>query len=384
MEEWEYLEGHKDLYRDVMISNYQTLCSLDKSLVINTAKVCNIPFSKQYYMKEERMDYETNPAVRLNEPRREERNVNGESGLCEEWQKSKNPSTNIKEESVLHKGVILTDTDNNTPKNNTPVEQTSVSIKKEESNIPDTDIYISNNTGISTEPENNGNTSIINRSERVTVDNSATSVSQQSTHCTHKMYTCSDCHKCFTGDSDLIKHQGIPIVKQFKCSECGKYFASKYNLVVHSRTHTGVKPFPCSECGKCYSFKSHLLTHQRSHTGEKPFPCSVCGKTFSRNSHRIAHQNAHTGVKSFSCSECEKCFKYKSHLISHQKIHTGEKPYLCSDCGKCFNRRSNLVEHQRSHTREKPFSCSICGKCFKSNSYRIRHQNAHTKKSLVF
>ncbi|KAM4652081.1 uncharacterized protein O3C94_014419 [Discoglossus pictus] len=182
---------------------------------------------------------------------------------------------------------------------------------------------------------------------------------QQEMPVNEKLFTCSECGRCFMLESSLISHQiGHINEKRFTCTECGKCFIRKSDFISHQRMHTGEKPFPCSECGKCFIRKSDFTSHRRIHTGDKPFPCSQCGKCFTHKSSLVSHQRIHTGEKPFLCSECGKGFTQKSVLISHHRIHTGEKPFPCPQCGKCFRKRSNLVSHQAVHTNHKPFACT--------------------------
>ncbi|XP_069606305.1 oocyte zinc finger protein XlCOF22-like [Ranitomeya imitator] len=203
-------------------------------------------------------------------------------------------------------------------------------------------------------------------------------VRQKRVYAEAKSYSCSECGKCFEYKSRLVKHQRTHTgEKPFSCSTCEKCFADKCNLVKHQRSHIENKPFLCSECGKCFDYKSRLVNHQRTHTGEKPFSCSACEKCFADKSTLVRHQRIHIENKPFSCSECGKCFAYKSRFVTHQRTHTGEKPFSCSECGKCFVEKSNLVTHKRTHTGEKPFSCSECEKCFSDKSTFLRHQRSH-------
>ncbi|XP_077345675.1 uncharacterized protein LOC143989425 [Lithobates pipiens] len=191
--------------------------------------------------------------------------------------------------------------------------------------------------------------------------------------------SCPECGKCFISELSLTVHQRSHTGgKLLPCSECGKCFTKKSNLVRHKRSHTGEKPYSCTECEKCFTQKSHFVIHQRIHTREKPYSCPECGKSFPWKSELVKHHRLHMGEKPYSCPECGKCFSKNSLLVIHQRLHTGEKPHSCPECGKCFSRLYSLNLHQRSHTNEKPYFCSECGKCFSWRSGLVLHQRFHT------
>ncbi|XP_043942359.1 zinc finger protein 436-like [Protopterus annectens] len=197
-----------------------------------------------------------------------------------------------------------------------------------------------------------------------------------------KPYKCTECNKSFICARRLQNHQAFHMGnKPYKCAQCSKSFTYPSHLRMHLVCHTGIKPFKCDQCDKSFTQKRSLVHHQYSHTGIKPFKpfkCAECDKCFIRKQQLECHQYSHMGIKPFKCAECDKSFTQKMQLMHHQYCHTGTKPYKCAECDKYFTRKGSLVHHQYSHKGIKPFKCDECNKCFAHKQQLIHHQYCHT------
>ncbi|NWQ91388.1 ZNF30 protein, partial [Burhinus bistriatus] len=191
--------------------------------------------------------------------------------------------------------------------------------------------------------------------------------------------------------------------EKFYCPVCRKTFLLKINLVIHQRSHSNWVPYLCAHCDRSFMSKKKIRRHLRARavkgfcqpseaeecSSRAPCPASQprspsrdCGTVWGKPSPN--RYPLSPGKMMYTCNECMENFSSESFLVLHQRRHTNHHLILCPCCDRSFAWASDFVRHHRIHTGERPYQCGICQKTFKRHHHLNVHQRIHMRQKRLY
>ncbi|XP_069837152.1 oocyte zinc finger protein XlCOF8.4-like [Dendropsophus ebraccatus] len=256
MEEWEYIEGHKDLhkdlYKDIILKGHQPLTSSD-----GCTKNSESHFIAQDTHEEHAINLDI-PSVQRH-----------------------NDSSTVKHKNSHRNGVY---------------NQSAYQRKKPSLSCSECGKFFTFKSTLVMHQQTHTREKLFSCTEcGKCYNNKHNLIEYQGTHSGKMPFSCPECEKYFPRKANLVAHQRTHIYEtKYSCSECEKCFHRKSDLIKHQRTHKLKKPFSCPECGKCFLGKANLVAHQRIHIEKTKYSCSECEQRFYRKSNFDTHQRTHT------------------------------------------------------------------------------------------
>ncbi|KAG9478094.1 hypothetical protein GDO78_013216 [Eleutherodactylus coqui] len=355
MEEWNYIEEHKDRYQNVVLEEG---LSMDR---------CSGPYKNSFnivFLGEEELSEEDKGSVNFRKETAADESR--KRGLVEDGHVESQDRT-IEDDATMPRG---------NQRGNCSIASSTCDMESHTSSCPPWECETwTVNDALNQKDVSKKKT--LTQKKKHKSSGAAKDVTLNGTKIPRMTHVCERCGQCFVDRTHLAGHKRRHTEKPFSCNECGKHFAHKSHLIAHERSHTGETCYWCGDCGIFYTYKSQLIAHQRTHNEERFYPCDVCGQKFDFRCLLLVHRQIHTGPKPHQCFDCGERFTYRSGLMVHERTHTGEKPHRCKDCGKLFSDSYSLITHQKAHGVEAPHKCPDCGKQFAYKASLIVHQRTH-------
>uniref|UniRef100_A0A8C6MNN8 Zinc finger protein 786 n=1 Tax=Mus spicilegus TaxID=10103 RepID=A0A8C6MNN8_MUSSI len=180
------------------------------------------------------------------------------------------------------------------------------------------------------------------------------------------------------------------------CLGCGKSFHLKQYLVRHLDIHTRKRPPQCPKCKMCFHHEHTLFSHHLKNSSSQHPTCDtsfltdssvdLCQQIQERPAFWREDTNVPSRQKPGPSLDCEDCCHMGSKLKGLQCgcILGEDRPHSHTECGNCFLSQSKQAGLCRAHTGEKAFQCPESNKRLCLRGLQNVHQHGHRGEKPVF
>ncbi|XP_056387673.1 oocyte zinc finger protein XlCOF8.4-like [Hyla sarda] len=107
--------------------------------------------------------------------------------------------------------------------------------------------------------------------------------------------------------------------------------------------------------------QQNMEKHKENHKNQTPVSCCKCGKSLKRT--KVEQMEIDTADFTERKQFCRKC------LLGKRDKEIKNRPFCCIECGRCFSNKGCLEDHLSIHTLSKSFPCSECDKVFTNSAF---------------
>ncbi|XP_043848924.1 zinc finger protein 287-like [Dromiciops gliroides] len=187
--------------------------------------------------------------------------------------------------------------------------------------------------------------------------------------------------KIYSPGSILVTQQTVPGGKSFhKHSTREKTLKKLSDLIKRNRIASGKESCKYDKCTKAFSYQPDIIEHPRIKVPaeEKSYTCNEYEEDFNQREYLNQQEKKHNKETS-NYNECRNIFSHMEYLANQKTINIVDKLDKYSECGKTSH-DSSLTKPQRIYSRGKPYKCDECVKAFRKKSSLTQHQRIHSRK----